>query len=233
MPETENIKILLLEDDENLGLIIKEHLILNGYDVTLCKNGQDGLAEFEKNDYNLCLADIMMPRMDGFTFTSKVRRKNDEIPIIFLTAKSLQEDKIKGFKIGCDDYVTKPFSVEELLLRIKAVLKRNKKLDPNSRRSVFEIGNIVFDSNRRLLKSPENETKLTTKETELLKLLCHNQNQTLSRKDALQEIWGSDTYFNSRSMDVFIAKLRKYLKDDPRIEILNIHGEGFNLIINQ
>ncbi|MCP4633149.1 MAG: response regulator transcription factor [candidate division Zixibacteria bacterium] len=225
-------RILLLEDDHNLGLIVEEHLRLNDFKVTLCKDGEEGWERFNSGSFDLCLVDIMMPKMDGFEFTRRVREHNDTIPIIFLTAKSLQEDKIKGFKIGCDDYITKPFSVEELLLRIQAVLKRVNKNINQPKQKLFEIGDYVFDSNKRILKGKSSENKLTSKESELLRLLCLNVNKTLERNHALREIWGDEGYFNSRSMDVFISKLRKYLKDDNRIEIVNIHGKGFRLLIN-
>jgi len=236
MPDNPKTSILLLEDDANLGLIISEHLRLNGYDVTLCKNGKDGLEQIEKNKYNLCLADIMMPELDGFSFARQIRQSGNAVPLIFLTAKSLQEDKIEGFKIGCDDYITKPFSIEELLLRIQAVLKRSDNNQINavdSNQTIFEIGHYNFDSKSRLLSSPDKEYKLTSKESELLRLLCLNINDTLERQDALQTIWGDESYFSGRSMDVFISKLRKLLKSDPSVEIINVHGIGFKLIINK
>ena len=232
MADSAKLKILLLEDDHNLGLIIEEHLKLNEFDVYLRKDGFAGLEIFEKKSFDLCLVDIMMPKMDGFTFAAKVREKNDAIPIIFLTAKSLQEDKIKGFKIGCDDYITKPFSIEELMLRINAVLKRAKKDVSSNKQQLFEIGDYSFDSKNRILKGRSAEYKLTSKEAELLRLLCVNIERTLDRNHALKQIWGDESYFNSRSMDVFISKLRKYLKDDSRVEIINIHGKGFKLLVN-
>lgn len=225
-------RILLLEDDPNLGFIVQEHLQLNGYEVSLVTNGQDGLSAFEKNKYALCLIDIMMPKMDGFTFARKVREKNSDIPLIFLTAKSLKEDKIEGFKIGCDDYITKPFSVEELILRIKAVLKRTATPRDSETKTDFKIGNFTFDSKRQILKANDFEQNLTSKESELLRLLCLNQNRTLDRNIALAEVWGSESYFSGRSMDVFISRLRKYLKEDSRIEIINVHGKGFKLIVD-
>ncbi len=225
-------KILLLEDDDNLGAIIKEHLTLNGFTVELRRNGHDGLEAYAENNFDLCLVDTQMPPMDGFTSTRTIRERDSRIPIIFLTAKSLQEDKIKGFKIGCDDYITKPFSIEELLLRIRAVLKRSGSGAIESQQHLFAIGHFTFDSNKRTLACPEQTYKLTSKETELLKMLCRHVNHTLSRADALREIWGTEDYFNSRSMDVFISKLRRYLKSDDRIEIINIHGKGFKLVID-
>jgi len=226
-------KILLLEDDPNLGLIVQEHLQMNDYEVTLVVNGEDGLAALDKEKYDLCLVDIMMPKMDGFTFARRVREKDSSTPLIFLTAKSLKEDKIKGFQIGCDDYITKPFSVEELLLRIQAVLKRTGGTEKNISQTFFEIGEFSFDSKRQILKYKDNKYNLTSKESELLRLLCINQDRVLQRETALKKIWGSESYFDGRSMDVFISKLRKYLKEDGRIEIINIHGKGFKLIVSE
>ncbi len=226
-------KILLLEDDPNLGLIIREHLQLNGYKVTLAVNGEDGMAAFHKEEYDLCLVDVMMPKMDGFSFARKVRQKDTDIPLIFLTAKSLREDKIEGFQIGCDDYITKPFSVEELILRIQAVLKRTVGAGQKQSQTSFDIGKFSFDSKRQILKGKANQYNMTSKESELLRLLCLNQDRVLERSAALKKIWGSESYFDGRSMDVFISKLRKYLKDDSRIEIINIHGKGFKLIIGE
>ncbi len=233
MTESSKAKILLLEDDHNLGLIVCEHLKLHGYQVTLCQDGREGLDTFNTGSFDLCLVDIMMPKMDGFAFTSEIRKKNESVPIIFLTAKSLQEDKIKGFKVGCDDYITKPFSVEELMLRMQAVLKRVNRDTGGDSPGSFEIGDFIFDSDKRTLTGKTSEFKLTSKESELLRLLCLNVNHTLERGDALRQIWGDENYFNSRSMDVFISKLRKYLKPDDRIEIVNIHGRGFKLLVNK
>ncbi len=225
--------ILLLEDDPNLGLIVQEHLQLNGYEVTLAVNGEDGLVFFDKNKYNLCLIDVMMPKLDGFSFARKIRQKDTETPLIFLTAKSLKEDKIEGFQIGCDDYITKPFSVEELLLRIRAVLKRTSGVAEKQSQTSFEIGEYSFDSKRQILNTKNNQYNLTSKESELLRLLCLNKDNILDRNTALKEIWGSESYFDGRSMDVFISKLRKYLKNDSSIEIINIHGKGFKLIVSR
>jgi DNA-binding response OmpR family regulator len=233
MADRDKAKILLLEDDHNLGLIIAEHLRLNDFEVDLCKDGKAGLVKYAETAYDLCLVDIMMPKMDGFTFAAEVRKRDDAIPLIFLTAKSLQEDKIKGFKLGCDDYITKPFSVEELLLRIQAVLKRSRKAVKEAGRHMFNIGEYSFDSEKRILNSPANEYKLTSKEAELLRLLCLHINEVLDRGEALKQIWGDEGYFNSRSMDVFLTKLRKYLKDDSNISIVNIHGKGFKLLVNR
>jgi len=226
-------RVLLLEDDRNLGTIVQEHLQMNGFDVTLCTNGEDGLARFQRERFAICLVDIMMPRMDGFAFAREVRRRNKDIPLIFLTAKSLKEDKIEGFRIGCDDYITKPFSVEELLLRIQAVLRRAAGGSAEETRTSFEIGTYSFDSVTRTLRHNRRERRLTPKESEVLRLLCLHLNQTLERNLALREIWGDESYFTARSMDVFVSKLRKYLKDDRRVEISSIHGIGFRLTIDQ
>lgn len=227
-------KILLLEDDANLGLVLQEHLQLQGFDVVLCVDGKEGMVAFDNDRFDLCLVDIMMPRKDGFTFVKEIRERDQQTPVIFLTAKSLKEDRIEGFKIGCDDYVTKPFSVEELLLRIQAVLKRSRSGEVVSTGPVvFEIGEYSFDSNSQILKRGNKQQRLTPKESELLRLLCLRMNRTLERAEALREIWGNENYFAGRSMDVFISKLRKYLKNDKRVEIMGIHGRGFRLIVNQ
>ncbi len=225
------MKVLLLEDDPNLGLILQEHLQLNGFEVRLCVNGEEGTEEFFKGGYSLCLVDVMMPRKDGFSFAREVREVDSAIPLIFLTAKSLKDDKIEGFRIGCDDYVTKPFSMEELMLRIQAVLKRSQRAVEEEKPTCFEIGSYAFDSRRQILSREGVDQKLTPKESELLCLLCLYMNDTLERSVALREIWGSDSYFSGRSMDVFISKLRKYLKADQRVEIMSIHGRGFRLMV--
>ncbi len=226
-------RVLLLEDDPNLGLIVQEHLQMNGFEVDLCPNGEAGLARFAREHYRLCLVDVMMPKMDGFSFAREVRRRNREMPLIFLTAKSLKEDKIEGFRIGCDDYITKPFSVEELLLRIQAVLRRSGGTTADDTRTKFDIGRYSFDSVVRVLRFGPEDRRLTPKEAELLRLLCTHLGKTLDRNLALREIWGEESYFNARSMDVFVSKLRKYLKEDPRIEISAIHGVGFRLTISE
>jgi DNA-binding response OmpR family regulator len=224
--------ILLLEDDPNLGLVVAEHLQMNGFEVTLCVNGEAGLVELGRNTFALCLVDVMMPKMDGFSFAREVRRRDTDTPLIFLTAKSLKADKIEGFQIGCDDYITKPFSVEELLLRIQAVLRRSAGNPDEDTRTQFEIGNYHFCSLTRVLKNGGQEQKLTNKESELLRLLCLYHNRTLERNLALREIWGDESYFNARSMDVFISKLRKHLKGDDRVEISSVHGIGFKLTVS-
>jgi len=223
--------ILVLEDDKNLGFILKEHLELNGFDATLCTNGIDGISSYQKGGFVLCLVDIMMPKKDGFAFAREIRMQDQDIPLIFLTAKSLKEDRIEGFKIGCDDYVTKPFSMEELLLRIQAVLKRSSPASGPAP-TTFSLGNYQFDFDKQTLQIGDTTQKLTTKEAELLRLLCLNMNRTLEREVALNAIWKDDSYFNGRSMDVFISRLRKYFSDDPRIEIMNVHGKGFKIVVD-
>ena len=226
-------RILLLEDDANLGQIVQEHLQMEGFTVTLCADGEDGMKAFAGERFDLCLIDIMMPRKDGFTFARELRQRDQQTPLIFLTAKSLKEDRIEGFKIGCDDYITKPFSVEELLLRIQAVLKRTQGTTPSAHDlpANFTIGSYEFDSNRRLLRRGKKEQRLTPKEAELLRLLCLKLNETLTRDEALREVWGDDNYFSGRSMDVFVSRLRKYFRDDARVEIMGVHGKGFRLVV--
>jgi DNA-binding response OmpR family regulator len=222
-------RILLLEDDRNLGFIVKEHLTFNGFEVALCANGQEGLVAMNRDHFNLALVDIMMPKVDGFTFARTVRATDQATPIIFLTAKAMKEDRIEGFKIGCDDYVTKPFSMEELLLRIRAVLRRSSPASDETP-DQFLIGSYEFDSTRQTLQQNGQTQKLTTKEAELLKVLCLNMNQTLERDAALRTVWHDDSYFTGRSMDVFVSRLRKYLQDDPDVSIINVHGKGFKLV---
>jgi len=230
------IRILLVEDDPNLSLVLHDYLEMLGYDIVLCNDGVEGIKAFKRKGFELCIFDIMMPKKDGFTLAEEIRLIDQKIPIIFLTAKSLKEDKIKGFYVGCDDYITKPFSTEELSLRIKAILKRCviQTGDGNDEdESRFTIGTFVFDFENMLLKSADVEQNLTRKEAGLLKLLCLHKNKLLSREVALKTIWGENDYFIGRSMDVFIAKLRKYLKADPTIHITNVHGTGFKLEINE
>lgn len=231
MNKEDRRNILLVEDDLNLGIILKEYLEVKEYSVTHCLNGEEGSKIFSRDKFDICLLDIMMPKKDGFTLAKEIREKDELIPIIFLTAKSMQSDKIEGFKLGADDYVTKPFSAEELLLRINAVLKRTK--EPGSAMGdikEFDIGKFHFDSTRQILMYEKEKQKLTSKENDLLKLLCVYNNDVLDRSLALREIWKDDNYFNSRSMDVYITKLRNYLKKDKSIEIVNVHGQGFKLI---
>ncbi|MCX6182875.1 MAG: response regulator transcription factor [Bacteroidetes bacterium] len=222
--------ILLVEDDENLGFVIKDNLEDEGYLVNLAKDGEEGFRLFHSATYDICLLDVMLPLKDGFSLAQDIRQANQEVPIIFLTARSLDEDKIKGFQSGADDYITKPFSVNELSYRIKAVLKRTKNSETkDTQKDIFLIGEFSFDFPNQTLILKGSEQTLTKKEAEILKLLCLNKNQLVSRDMALKVIWGDNDYFKGRSMDVFITKLRKYLKDDPKVEIINIHGTGFKL----
>jgi len=231
MSKEDNRNILLVEDDLNLGIILKEYLEVKGYVVTHCLNGEEGSRVFDGDKFDICILDVMMPKKDGFTLAKEIREKDEFTPIIFLTAKSMQKDKIEGFKLGADDYVTKPFSTEELLLRINAVLKRTNETGlKNEDAKEFSIGNYQFDSTRQLLLFKKDKQKLTSKENDLLKLLCIYNNNVLDRSLALKEIWRDDNYFNSRSMDVYITKLRNYLKKDKSVEIVNVHGQGFKLI---
>ena len=226
----ETIKILLCEDDENLGMLLREYLQAKGYSTVLCPDGEQGFKEFTKNKYDIAVLDVMMPKKDGFTLAQDIRQANADLPIIFLTAKTLKEDILEGFKIGADDYITKPFSMEELVFRVEAILRRvrGKKTKEST---LYHIGKFVFDTQKQLLTIGEQQTKLTTKENELLALLCSHANEILQRDFALKTIWIDDNYFNARSMDVYITKLRKHLKDDDQIEIINIHGKGYKLIV--
>ena len=224
------IKVLLAEDDENLGSLLREYLQAKSFDTHWVTDGDKAFKSFEKNKYDICILDIMMPVKDGFTLAKEIRMLNREVPIIFLTAKSMKEDVFEGFSIGADDYITKPFSMEELLYRMQAVLRRTKG-DINKKQEIYNIGRYRFDTNKQLLILEDKEQKLTTKESELLRLLCNNANQVLERNFALRTIWIDDNYFNARSMDVYITKLRKYLREDPTIEIMNIHGTGYKLLM--
>lgn len=223
-------KILLVEDDPNLGGLLKEFLEVKDFTVSLAIDGEKGLEVSQQLQFDLMILDIMMPRMDGFTLAKKIREVDEKVPIIFLTAKSLQEDKIEGFKIGADDYITKPFSMEELLYRIGAILKRFYQSDERENSGVIEIGKYHYDYSKRSLKINDAINKLTSKENQLLNLLIEKRGETLSRSEALIKIWRVDNYFNSRSMDVYISKLRNHFSEDNSIEIINIHGEGFKII---
>ncbi|MDA9294521.1 response regulator transcription factor [Flavobacteriaceae bacterium] len=229
-----NRRILLVEDDPNFGSILKEYLMINSYDVTLAKNGIEGFEKFKKEDFDLCLLDVMMPYKDGFTLAKEIREKNESIPLIFLTAKTMKEDVLKGFKIGADDYLAKPFDSEVLLAKIKSILSRRVvSVSTESDEMEFTIGDFNLNSKLRLLSFRNGEpTKLSPKESQLLRLLALHINDLLPREKALNKIWRDDNYFTSRSMDVYIAKLRKYLKQDSKVEILNIHGEGFRLVVS-
>ena len=224
-------KLLLAEDDENLGLLLKEYLVAKGYDATLFPNGEVAYKGFIKEHYDICILDIMMPLKDGFTLAKDIRIVNPDIPIIFLTAKNLKEDVLEGFKLGADDYITKPFSMEELIFRIEAILRRTLPENQSSSQQIFTLGRYTFDTNKQTLSERDNVVKLTTKEVDLLKLLCQNANKILERNYALKSTWIDDNYFNARSMDVYITKLRKHLKDEPSVEIINVHGKGYKLII--
>jgi DNA-binding response OmpR family regulator len=222
-------KILLTEDDENLGMLLREYLVAKGYETDLMPDGEAGYEAFMSKKYDVCIFDVMMPKKDGFTLAKEIRMVNTEVPIIFLTAKSMKEDIFQGFKIGADDYLTKPFSMEELLFRIEAILRRTK--GTLASQDVFQIGKYKFDTQKQQLSDGDQVVKLTTKESELLKLLCNNANKVLERNFALKTIWVDDNYFNARSMDVYITKLRKHLKDDASVEILNVHGKGYKLVM--
>ena len=228
-----DIKILLAEDDANLGNLLCDYLKAKGYQTILAANGEEAFNLFAKGSYSLCLLDVMMPLKDGFTVAKEIRKINDSVPIIFLTAKSMKEDTLEGFEVGADDYITKPFSMEELLVRIAAVLRRSSESIEKQEQSEFEIGRYQFDYKKRSLLYSGCSQKLTSKENELLRLLCLNQGKVLERTYALKAIWDDDTYFNARSMDVYIAKLRKHLKQDDAIEIMNVHGRGFRFIVHK
>lgn len=227
--------ILFVEDDPNLSMLVKDYLEMSGYEVDHAVDGDKGIDLFNKNKYDLIILDIMMPKKDGFTTAKEIRDSDQDIPIIFVTAKTLKEDRIKGFQIGADDYITKPFSTEELSLRIKAILKRSMQTDPGKQRikSNVKIGDFTFDSSNLILKHGETERVLTRKESGLLKLLCQNINNLVPREVAMETVWGENDYFIGRSMDVFIAKLRKYLKPDPKVKISNVHGIGFKLEVTE
>lgn len=230
MEEKKKYRILLCEDDQNLGMVLKNYLELNDYDVTLERDGRLGLAAFQREKFDICLLDVMMPNMDGFTLAEEIRDVDPDIPLFFLSAKTMKEDIIQGYKLGADDYITKPFDSEVLLLKIKAILKRNEELTKESENIEFDLGKYHFNPKLRQLIVEGRTQTLSPKENELLKMLAEHKNDLLPRERALKKIWGSDTYFNGRSMDVYIAKLRKYLKEDSNIEIVNIHGNGFRLV---
>jgi DNA-binding response OmpR family regulator len=227
-----NIKILLAEDDANLGNLLCDYLKAKHFHTVLAANGEEAFNLFAKGTYDLCLLDVMMPVKDGFTVAKEIRKINDKIPIMFLTAKSMKEDTLEGFQSGADDYITKPFSMEELLARINAVLRRTVGETEKQQQNQFEIGKYQFDYQKRNLTLDGKTQKLTSKENDLLRLLCLNQGKVLERTYALKAIWEDDNYFNARSMDVYIAKLRKHLKQDENIEIMNVHGRGFRFVIH-
>lgn len=232
-----NNRILLVEDDQNFGDVLRSYLEMHDYDVTLAQDGMAGLDQFKDGSFDLCIFDVMMPKKDGFTLGKEVRELDDNMPIIFLTAKTMKDDVLQGFKIGADDYISKPFNSEELLYRIQAILKRShQKADPREEVKEFTIGKYHFNFPLRILTfdpngDEEDKQKLSPKEAQLLRLFAINLNDILPRSEALTKIWGEDTYFTARSMDVFVTKLRKYLKRDENIEIVNIHGNGFQLLV--
>ena len=228
--ETTKPKILLCEDDTNLGMVLKNFLELNDYDVVLERDGRLGLAAFQREKIDICLLDVMMPNMDGFAVAEEIRDINPDVPLFFLSAITMKEDIIQGYKLGADDYITKPFDSDVLLLKIKAILKRNEETHREEVNAEFDMGKYHFNPRLRELTIDGKINVLSPKENELLKMLCEHKNDLLTRESALKKIWGSDTYFNGRSMDVYIAKLRKYLKEDETIEIVNIHGNGFRLV---
>ena len=228
------IKILLVEDDSNLGFVLSDFLNMNNYEVVLAKDGLEGSEQFKNGKFDLCILDVMLPEKDGFTLAEEIRQIDNNIPIIFLTAKNMEKDKIKGLQLGADDYITKPFSTEELSLRIEAILRRSKySIIQNDVPEIFHIGNIVFDYSNYTLRTSEGERRLTKKEAEVLRLLCINKNQIVKREVALKNIWGDDDYFMGRSMDVYITKLRKFLKADENVNIVNIPRTGFKLEVKE
>jgi two-component system OmpR family response regulator len=230
----EKINVLLTEDDPNLGMLLREYLNAKGYETTLADNGKKGYDEFSKGGFDICILDVMMPVKDGFTLAEEIRQTDKHIPIIFLTAKSMKDDKLRGFGVGADDYITKPFSMDELLMRMQAVLRRSlPETATAKKKAVLTVGNFTFDYDRQTLEIDGEEKRLTTKEADLLHMLCENRYDVLDRNYALNKIWGDDNYFNSRSMDVYIAKLRKYLSLDPEVELVNVHGKGFKLLAKE
>jgi two-component system, OmpR family, response regulator len=225
-------KILLVEDEKNFGMLLKDYLSMNGFSVELCEDGERGIESFRQNKFDLCIIDIMMPKKDGFTLGAEIRSLHKTIPMIFLTARSMREDVIRGYKLGADDYITKPFDSEVLLFKIKAVLNRHVPIECDSH--LHEIGSFSFNAKLRTLKKGSGlETKLSPKEAALLNLLCQHMNDVLLREKALKQIWKDDNYFTARSMDVYIVKLRKYLAPDANIQINNLHGNGYSLIVSQ
>lgn len=229
---SKQIRILLAEDDPNLGSLLSTFLKAKSFKTELAVNGKDALKKFHMMPFDFVILDVMMPEMDGFEVASEIREIDKDIPILFLTAKGMKEDKLKGFDIGADDYMTKPFAMEELLARVNAIAKRSIPQDDDASSQLFQIGGATFNPQTRILSINDENKKLTTKENQLLSLLCKNQNEVLDRQATLRAIWGDDNYFNGRSMDVYIAKLRKLLKSEEGIEILNVHGKGFKLMVN-
>lgn len=229
-------RILLAEDDPNLGMLLQDYLQLKGkFDVVLCRDGEEALKAFTQSQFDMCILDVMMPKKDGFAVGKEIRKINQHIPIIFATAKTMIEDKSAAYSLGGDDYITKPFRIEELLLRINALLRRVSETNNSTganQPTKFDIGDYHFDYTSQMISHGQNQQKVSTKEAELLRLLCLKKNDVLTREEALLTIWHDDNYFNGRSMDVFLSKLRKYLKDDPKVEIINVHGKGYKLLVN-
>ncbi|MDN3668964.1 response regulator transcription factor [Echinicola jeungdonensis] len=225
-------KLLVVEDDPNLGEILQEYLTMKGYDTLLCRDGEEGWANFKKDHFDLCILDIMMPKKDGFTLGKDIKKVEEDLPIIYLTAKNLKDDVIEGLKIGADDYITKPFSMEELLLRIAAILRRTQKEDSTQAPlKNYPFGDLVLHYDEQMLEGPSGNHKLTSKENELIRLLAAELNKPVNRSYALKQIWGDDSYFNARSMDVYLSKIRKLLKADPKVRIITLHGEGFKMVV--
>ena len=227
----EKFYILLAEDDTNLGMLLKEYLKAKDFDVLLCEDGEIALEAFSNQTFDICILDVNMPKKDGFTLAKEIKQINKTTPIIFLTARSAKEDVLTGLQLGADDYMTKPFSMEELVLRIQAILRRTLGIQQEDKQEIFQLGRLIFNSKKQTLTDGEYEEKLTTKEADLLHLLCKYSNKVLERNTALKHVWADDNYFNARSMDVYITKLRKLLKRDPSVEIINVHGKGYKLIL--
>jgi len=226
-------KLLVVEDDPNLGDILKEYLEMKGYEPTLCRDGDEGWNKFKKDKFDLCLLDIMMPKKDGFTLAKEIKKVQEDLPVLFLTAKNQKDDIIEGLKIGADDYLTKPFSMEELLLRITAILRRTQKSTEVVALKTYTFGDFILHYDEQFIEGPGGKHKLTSKENELIRLLASEVNKLVNRSHALKQIWGDDSYFNARSMDVYLSKIRKILKDDPKVQIITVHGEGFKLIVGE
>lgn len=226
-------KLLVVEDDPNLGDILQEYLQMKGYDTILCRDGEEGWNKFKKDKFDLCLLDIMMPKKDGFTLAKEIKKVQEDLPVLFLTAKNQKDDIIEGLKIGADDYLTKPFSMEELLLRITAILRRTQKSTEVATLKTYTFGDFILHYDEQFIEGPSGKHKLTSKENELIRLLASEVNKLVNRSHALKQIWGDDSYFNARSMDVYLSKIRKILKDDPKVQIITVHGEGFKLIVGE
>ncbi|WP_460892561.1 response regulator transcription factor [Rufibacter soli] len=232
MSAQHNTRLLLVEDDPNFGMVLKDYLELHDYDVTLCTDGMQGLRMFQKAPFDVCILDVMMPLKDGFSLAEDIKKAEPDMPVIFLTAKAMKADMLEGFKIGADDYITKPFDSEILLYKLKAILHRKATQHSPEKPEVpeYHLGHYVFNPRTRHITLGDQDQKLSPKESELLLMLCQHLNDVLPREAALSKIWKEDNYFTARSMDVFVTKLRKYLKGDPRVEIVNVHGNGFRLV---